>query len=69
MKTPKILPWIARKAGMSNERVETMWHEAVRHAALQSDRIGNSEYYRTMMERLQELVEQEKAAALARRLA
>lgn len=66
IKTPKVLPWIARKAGISDERVEAMWREAVCHAALQID--WNPDYYRAVMERLQELVEQEKVAALAGQL-
>jgi hypothetical protein len=32
-KTPKVLPWIARKAGISDEQITTLWSKAVRRAA------------------------------------
>jgi len=65
-KTPKILPWVARKAGISDVQAEALWREAVRRATLQIGRTGNAAYYRAVMERLHELVDQAKADALAR---
>jgi hypothetical protein len=64
-KTPKVLPWIARKAGISDEQAEALWREAVCQSTLQIGRVGNSDYYRAVVERLHELVEREKAVALA----
>ena len=64
-KTPKVLPWIARKAGISDEQAEALWREAVCRSTLQIGRGGNSDYYRAVMERLHELVAREKAVALA----
>lgn len=64
-RTPKILPWLARKAGISNERAEALWREAVCHATVQIGRAGNPDYYRAVMKRLLELVERERSLAPA----
>ena len=64
-RAPKILPWIARKAGISDQRSEAMWREAVRHAARLTGLAGNPDYSRVVMERLRRLVEREKLAAAA----
>lgn len=32
---PKSLPWLARKAGMSDHLVETLWHKALASANAQ----------------------------------
>ena len=61
-RAPKILPWMARKAGISDERSQSMWREAVCYATRQTDSIGNADYSRVVMERLRKLVEREKVA-------
>ena len=33
MNTPKLLPWLARRAGMPNEQVELLWLKALRRSA------------------------------------
>jgi hypothetical protein len=33
MKTPKMLPWLARKAGINNGRAEALWAEALEYVA------------------------------------
>jgi hypothetical protein len=33
MKTPKMLPWLARKAGISDARAEALWAEALEYVA------------------------------------
>jgi hypothetical protein len=62
-KTPKLLPWIARKAGISDEQNTTLWSKAMRRAALQNDTCPNSDHSRSAMQHLHELLERERAAA------
>ena len=64
-RAPKILPWLARKAGISDERAQAMWYEAVCYAKQKTGSAANSNYSRVVMERLRTLLEQEKVAALA----
>lgn len=33
MRTPKMLPWLARKAGISDARAEALWAEALEYVA------------------------------------
>jgi hypothetical protein len=61
---PKLLPWIARKAGISGERAQEIWRESVRYAMRQIESTGKPDYSRIVMERLRELVEQEKIRCL-----
>lgn len=63
-KTPKLLPWIARKAKISDERAESLWHQAVHFANQQKNLAQSPDYYPTIFSRLHELIEQDKAAAL-----
>lgn len=63
MKTPKILPWLARKAGISDERAEVLWHKALRYATLKSGWVNTPEYWQLAVEKLVELVEAEGAKA------
>ena len=59
MKPPKLLPWIARKAGLTEELTLKLWRRAAGEA---EERIGNassSEYYSTAVERWLSLVEDE----------
>jgi hypothetical protein len=60
MKTPKILPWIARRAGLSEPRVEELWREALYYATEQTGWVGTSEYWEAAERRLLQLVEREK---------
>lgn len=53
-KTPKLLPWLARKAGISERRACTLWFEAERWAARRASP-GCSAYYQLAMDRLLEL--------------
>lgn len=61
MNTPKILPWLARKAGIGEARAEELWHDAIRYATLKTGWVGTSEYWRVAVERLIELIELERA--------
>jgi hypothetical protein len=57
---PKVLPWIARKAGIPDDRLIELWHAAVRCTTSKEDWNG-SEGYRTAMEQLQQLVDKEQS--------
>lgn len=54
-KAPMILPWLAHKAGIDDRRAETLWHAALRHAAL-AHPANTSGYWQAAMERLQQLI-------------
>ena len=54
-KTPKILPWLAKKAGISESRTATLWHDAERWAARRAP-TGSSQYFKLAVDRLVELV-------------
>lgn len=59
MKSPMILPWIAHKAGISEERAEELWREALCHATEKTGWVGTSEYWEAAEARLLKLVERE----------
>ena len=63
--TPKLLPWYARKAGVSEQRATTLWQRAVRQATRRTGWVGNSEYWREAMTRFLGLLEAEKAHQIA----
>ena len=50
-KTPKILPWLAKKAGISEPRAAALWHEAERWAARRAP-TGSSPYFKLAVDRL-----------------
>lgn len=54
--TPKLLPWLARKAGISDRRAEVLWGAACRHAALRCGETDTSSYWQAAMDRLLELI-------------
>ncbi len=54
-KAPKILPWLAHKAGIDDRRALTLWHAALRLAA-HSHAPGTSDYWHVAMDRLLELI-------------
>jgi hypothetical protein len=53
---PKILPWLARKAGIADRRAEILWHSAQRYAAVHTGETETPAYWKTAMDRLLELV-------------
>ena len=59
MKAPKMLPWLARKAGISDDHVEQLWAEAVVCATEQTGWVGTSEYWKAAVDRVVELIELE----------
>lgn len=56
MHNPKILPWLASKAGISPHRAEVLWHAAQRRAALTMGETETPAYWAAAMDRLLELV-------------
>jgi hypothetical protein len=54
-KTPKLLPWLAKKAGISERRAATLWHDAERWAARLAAP-GSSAYFKLAVDRLLELM-------------
>lgn len=54
-RAPMLLPWLARKAGISEHRAEILWGAALRHAALRCD-VETPAYWKSAMDRLLELV-------------
>ncbi|MDY0048655.1 MAG: hypothetical protein RBS10_14660 [Thauera propionica] len=60
MKTPKLLPWHARKAGISTERAEALWRKAVREATAETGWVGNSEYWGACMDVFVRLLDEER---------
>ena len=59
MKAPKILPWVARKVGISDELALRMWRRAAGEAEEMTGCSNSSEYYRQAVERFIDLSEEE----------
>jgi hypothetical protein len=53
---PKILPWLAHKAGISEHRAEVLWHAAIRHADHVAGKAPSSAYWEAAMGHLQSLI-------------
>lgn len=56
---PKILPWLAHKAGIGDKRAEVLWAAACRHAGAHGHVPGSSDYWQAAMDRLLELINAE----------
>jgi hypothetical protein len=59
MKAPKILPWIARKAGISDELALKLWRRAISEAEYIAGKAEGSEYWGLAVERFLSIVENE----------
>jgi hypothetical protein len=59
MKAPKILPWIAKKAGISEELALKIWRRALSEAEYMSGKAEGSEYWGLAVERFLSLIEDE----------
>ncbi|MEN3296221.1 MAG: hypothetical protein V7642_5474 [Burkholderiales bacterium] len=59
--SPKVLPWIARKAGISDTRADALWRKAVNHAA---GHTADADFYRAAVDHLHQLVAHEKAIGM-----
>ena len=58
-KYPKILPWLAKKAGVPLKRAETLWVDALRYSTQNSKMVESSEYWGLAINRLLDLLETE----------
>ncbi len=59
MNAPKILPWIARKAGISDELALKLWRRALSEAEYLSGNPEGSAYWGLAIERFLAIVEDE----------
>ena len=59
MKSPKILPWIAKKAGISETLALKLWRRALSQAEYLTSKTEGSEYWGLAVERFLGLVEEE----------
>ena len=59
MRAPKLLPWVARKAGISDELALKLWRRAAGEAEVMSGCCDSADYFRLAMERFIDLVETE----------
>ena len=56
--TPKLLPWLAKKAGISERLAEALWQEAASYAARHAE-LDSPRYFNLAVDRLLEYVETE----------
>jgi len=66
MKSPKMLPWLAKKAGIPFPRAEELWLEAVSHATLNCAVGDSPEFWKAAIDHLTDGI---AAESLARRIA
>ncbi|NTV69963.1 MAG: hypothetical protein HGA71_07445 [Azonexaceae bacterium] len=59
MNAPKILPWIARKAGISDELALKLWRRAVSEAEYLTGKTEGSDYWGFAIDRFLAIVEDE----------
>ena len=68
MKAPKILPWIAKKAGISEELALKLWRRAASEAEHLTGKAEGSEYWGLAVERFLSHVEGEALSGPATQL-
>ena len=59
MRAPKILPWVASKAGISNELALNLWRRAAGESEELTGCCDSSDYYRLAVERFIDLAQEE----------
>jgi hypothetical protein len=59
MKAPKLLPWIARKAGISDELALKLWRRAISEAEQLTGQDTGTEYSGVLINRFLSIVESE----------
>ena len=59
MQAPKILPWIAKKAGISEELALKLWRRALSEAELITGKPEGSDYWGLAVKRCLSIVEEE----------
>lgn len=62
MRAPKMLPWIARKAGISDELALKLWRRSAGESEILYGCCDSAEYYAAAVSRFLELVEDESEA-------
>lgn len=65
LKAPKILPWIARKAGISDELALKLWRRAISEAEFLTGKAEGSAYWKLSVDRFLVIVEDEIGGAPA----
>ena len=60
MKTPKALPWLARRAGVSDSRAELLWRAACLQAVSMTGEHDGPRYWDAARERLLDLLARER---------
>ena len=68
MKAPKILPWVARKAGITDELALKLWRRAVGEAEFLTGQAEGSAFCGMAIERFLAIVEDEAGATTADQL-
>ncbi|NHC06265.1 hypothetical protein DFR40_1480 [Azonexus fungiphilus] len=68
MQAPKILPWIAKKAGISEELALKLWRRAVSEAEYLSGQSAGAEFCGLAVQRFLAIVEEESGAIASDRL-
>lgn len=69
MKTPKLLPWHARKAGVPLERAEVLWREAVHRATANTEWVGSSDFWAACNDAFLDLLTEERNRSCTAQLA
>lgn len=68
MHLPKSVPWHARRAGISLERAEILWRQAIRAATDETGWVGTPEYWGAAMDQFLRLLAREQATLCAPRV-
>lgn len=63
MKAPKILPWIAKRAGISEQLALKLWRRASGESALIVGNVSSPDFHRCTVDRFLSLVDEETASA------
>lgn len=66
MKAPKILPWVAHKAGISEELALKLWRRAAGEAEAMTGCCNSSDYYALAVERFIDFAESEGSGCVVR---
>jgi len=65
MRAPKLLPWIARKAGISDVLALKLWRRAAGESETRCGCCDSSDYYAGTLRRFIDLVEDESGVVIA----
>ncbi len=58
-KPPKLLPWLARRAGVSDERALALWHQALDEATGDGAGVDEATFWKASMTHFRALLERE----------